>query len=327
MKNFTNKITFLLLSIIFLNCSGGSDDPNPVIPPDPGGELTQDNLIGNWEIYFSKKDLILLPERTRYEGFRNPEMDGFLTKFYKENGSYKFINYNPIKEVIDEGTYTISDGYILFNVEKFKGKDSIYVTKQNVTNFDTKNNIMSVNYTYNLTYQNKNYEISDIRRLRSVEKAPNVHPNVEKLSVNFDDYVGTWQVYDYIVLINYNWDVEYSKSELKEEIKTSFKFYYDNDGQKKAIRYNYDSKTNQKTAFGPMPVLIIDDVIHMLFRTDVGNGVIENDGWFLWVTDRKAYLDPDTNNQTEMIRDSNEGRYKDNPVSLYQTRRYFKKVE
>lgn len=319
-----NLIYILLISTLLIgsySCkSGNEDDP---IPPDT--VITKDDVLGTWDIYYSRKDLILNSDF--YEGFRDPEMDGFRTKFYKENDTYKFIDYNPIGTVVDLGTYDVADGHIVFTVTEFNGRDTLYTTKQNVTNLKLTEGLMYVTYSYSLTIEGQVYKISDIRRLRNIETAPNAHPNVDKIMINFDDYVGTWQVYDYVILINKIYDKTISDRYLDKPNITTFKFYYNDKGQKVGEKLIYYPDENKTETTGALPVLIVDDVIHLFFKIQLEDGSLENDGIFLWITNRESYLDPDTNKQTVKILDNDEFRDSEKPTDLYQVKRYLKKVE
>ncbi|MDR1090235.1 MAG: hypothetical protein LBL79_04090 [Prevotella sp.] len=322
MKNHIYILYILSLLIGFNSCGSGGNDGD-IIPPTPT-EFTKDDLIGTWEIYHSKKDLNLYGDF--YEGFRDPEMDGFRTKFYKENSTYKFTNYNPIQEVVDKGTYDVIDGHIVFTITEFDGRDTLYTTKQNVTNLKLSDGLMYVDYTYSLVIGGQEYKISDIRRLRNIATAPGAHPNVDKIMINFDDYIGTWQVYNYQVIVNGTYNYEISERYLDKPNITTFKFYYNGNGQKVGEKLIYYPAEDETISTGALPVMIIDDVIHLLFKFEVSD-VPMNDGIFLWITERKAYTDPETNKQTEMILDKDEFRDNEKPTDLYKVERYLKKIE
>lgn len=320
MKNLVYILFISLLLIGFNSCGSGSEDD--ITPPTPK-EFTKEDLIGTWEVYHSKKDIVL--NGISYDGFRDPEMDGFRTKFYKESDSYKFVNYNPIQEVVDRGTYDIVSGHIVFTITEFDGRDTLYTTKQNLTNLKLSEGLMYVDYTYSLVIEGQEYKISDIRRLRNIVTAPGAHPNVNKIKINFDDYVGTWQVYNYQVRVNGTYDYKISENYLDKPNITSFKFYYNQNRQKVGEKITYYPVENKTISTGALPVIIIDDVIHLLFKFETDKGPM-NDGIFLWITRREAYTDPETNKQTEMILDNDEFRDKDKPTDLYAVLRYLKKV-
>ncbi|GHV41051.1 hypothetical protein FACS1894179_08570 [Bacteroidia bacterium] len=324
--HFMKRLLYILLIpsllIGFNSCGSGNDDD--IIPPTPTG-FTKDDLIGTWEVYYSKKDLTL--NGSYYEGFRDPEMDGFRTKFNKEGDIYKFTNYNPMQEAVDKGTYDIIDGHIVFTVTEFNGRDTLYTTKQNVTNIKLSEGLMYVDYTFSLVIGGQEYKISDIRRLRNIATAPGAHPNVNKIMINFDDYVGTWQVYNYQIMVNGTYNYEASEKYLDKPNITTFKFYYNGNGQKVGEKIIYYPVENKTISTGAMPVLIVDDVIHLSFTIQLDDGSLKNDGIFLWITERKAYTDPETNKQTEMILDNDEFRDDEKPTDLYKILRYLKKVE
>lgn len=321
MKIFIQSFFIICILLSFSNCSSEKS----ITPPTPPKVITAEELLGTWEIYFSRKDLTF--GGVLYEGFRDPEMDGYRTKFYKENNVYKFVDYNTIGEVIDAGKYDVADGNIIFDVEKIEDRDTAYTTKQKLMDLKLEQGLLFVNYSFSLKIDGDDFQISDIRRLRNVQTAPQAHPNVNKVMVNFDDYIGTWQIYNIEVLINGTWSVKASEKELDKPNITTFRFYYDDKGRKMGQRSTYYPVEDSTSTLPPMPVTIIDDVIHLLFKIQLENGRIENDGIFLWITERKAYTDPDTNKKTEMILDNDEFRDKDSPMDLYKRRRYLKKVE
>ena len=315
---------FVIPSLLFVfnSCGGGSDNPVDIIEPTV---LDKDDLIGTWEIYHSRKDIVL--NGLSYKGFRDPEMDGFRTKFYKEGETYKFIDYNPILAAIDQGTYDIDNGHIVFTVTKYSGRDTLYTTRQNVTNIKLDEGLLYVDYSYTITISGENYQISDVRRLRNIETAPGVHPNVTKVDVNFDDYVGTWELYDADVLYGGLRNIGKSEALLDKPNITRFKFYYNDKGQMIGENQVYRAALDTTTVIGPSPVVIVDDVIHLLFRFQINKEIIGNDGLFLWIGDRQPYTDPVTNLLTVKIQDKDEFRDQDNPTDLYEIKRYFKKVE
>ncbi len=324
LAHFMKRLLYILfissLLVTFNSCGGSGDDPD-IIPPTPT-TFTKDDIIGTWEIYHSRKDIIL--NGYTYEGFRDPEMDGFRTKFYKENETYKFIDYNPLLDIVDQGTYKIENGHIVFTVTEFDGRDTLYTTKQNVTNIKLDEGLLYVNYSYSINVGGQEYQVSDIRRLRNIVKAQGVHPNINKVTINFDDYVGTWELYDCDVYVNGQRNKGMSENWLDKPNITRFKFYYNNQGQKVGVNSIYDADKDQTITTEPMPVIIIDDVIHLLFNYEVeGN----DDGMFLWITERQPYTDPVTNKQTVRIRDEDEFRDKDKPTDIYNIKRFFKRIE
>jgi hypothetical protein len=321
MKHLIYILFISSLLIGFNSCGSGNNDD--IILPTPT-EFTKDDVIGTWEVYYSKKDLTL--NGSYYEGFRDPEMDGFRTKFYKEGDIYKFTNYNPVQEVVDKGTYDVIDGHIVFTITEFNGTDTQYTTKQNITNLKLSEGLMYVDYTYFLDVGGQEYKISDIRRLRNIVTAPGAQPNVNKIKINFDDYVGTWKVYNYQIKVNGTYNYEASEKYLDKPNITTFKFYYNGNGQKVGEKLIYYPAENKTISTGPLPVIIIDDVIHLLFKIDI-DGNLKNDGIFLWITNREPFTDPETNKQTERILDNDEFRDDEKPTDLYEVIRYLKKVE
>ncbi len=320
MKYLIHILLISSLLFTFNSCGGSGDEPD-IIPPTPT-TFTKDDLIGTWEIYFSRKDLRI--NETPYEGFRDPEMDGFRTKFYLENGKYKFIDYNPMLDIIDQGTYDIDNGHVVFTVSEFNGRDTLYTTKQNITNIKLNEGLLYVDYSYSINIEGREYKISDIRRLRNTVTAPGAHPNVPKVTINFDDYIGTWELYDCDVYVNGLRNKGMSETWLDKPNITRYKFYYNDKGQKVGENSVYYADKNKTETLGPMPVIIVDDVIHLLFKYETNEG---NDGIFLWITDRQPYTDPVTNKQTIRIKDEDEFRDKDKPTDIYQIKRFFKKIE
>lgn len=316
---------FVIPSLLFAfnSCGGSGGEDNPITIDST--KVTKDDLIGTWEIYHSRKDIVL--NGLTYTGFRDPEMDGFRTKFYKDGDTYKFIDYNPVLAVVDQGTYDIDNGHIIFTVTQYSGRDTLYTTKQNVTNIVLEEGLLYVDYSYTLTISGQNYQISDLRRLRNIATAPGVHPNVTKVDINFDDYVGTWELYDADVLIDGRRNIGKSETLLDKPNIRRFKFYYNDQGQKVGENQLYQAALDTTTVIGPSPVVIIDDVIHLLFKFKTDEGIIGNDGIFLWIVDRQPYTDPTTNELTIKITDKDEYRDQDKPTDLYERKRYFKKVE
>lgn len=327
MKKFLYAF-FLIFSLIGLSSCNSDSREDP--PPPPTEIPSEEKLIGTWEIYFFQKDLIL--NGRLYEGSRDPENDGFHTKFYKEGSTYKYISYNAIGMVTDLGLYEIKEDHLLnFYVKECvppngtELKDSVFTTIQDITGFSTSEGIMYLVAKYDADAGGRTFGVEDLKKYRNKETAPNVHPGVDKINVKFDDYLGTWQIHGYEIKIDGKYDQKESDKWFSEAKDTKYRLYYDQDGYKRCDYDGYDADGNPYPMHG-LHVVIIDDVMHFLFNNTENPDAPRIDGLVWWVTDRTPYTDPDTGKQTEVITDNDTYRDKDDPTHFYEVKRWYKKL-
>lgn len=328
MKKFLYAF-FLIFSLIGLNSCNSDSRSDPTPPPIE--TPSEDKLIGTWEIYYFQKDLTLGTKF--YEGSRDPENDGFHTKFYKEGDTYKYTSYNAIGMVTDLGLFEIKDDHLLnFHVKECVPpngtvlKDSVFTTVQDITGFSSNEGIMYLVNEYNSEAGGKVFGVSDLKKYRNKETAPNAHPGVDKINIKFDDYLGSWQIYGYEIKIDGKYDEKVTNEWLTSAKDTKYTLYYDQDGYKRCDYDGYNEDGDPYPMHG-LYVVIIDDVMHFLFNNTEDPDAPRIDGLVWWITGRDpSYTDPSNGKQIVSIIDNDTYRDKDDPTHFYEVRRWYKKL-
>lgn len=314
----------ILISLFLVSCSN-EDDPIPV-PPKPPVGLTEDAILGTYETYYYEKQVVVNPgssNESSYGGLRLTDYDGFRTTFAKENGKYKARDYNLMGDVILEADYHVSNDTIRFQyvVDAKDGSDSIVKTFQHVREFGRTEGIMKLANTYSGTtiYDGVKYEITDAKATRNTKTAPNSTQdmNPAKVMIDFDDMMnGTWHIYSFREYIDGVLDRRYSDLMTDTLSKTSYKFYKNEKGEKccKLKEWHYGTNSWYEEEF---PVVVIDDVIHLLFYDPV---LEENSSLFLWVTSWKK------RNGNDSFIDLKEQRYTNDVKVIIKTEIYVQRI-
>lgn len=323
---------FLTLTLLGLSsCNSDGEEPTgPKVIENP----KEDDLIGTWEVYYSAKQVT--GEGVNTPVFRTIDYDGFINKFYKgQNGEYIFENLNLLDQIVDKGTYKIENGTIIMDVTKHNGKDTVF---QNIETIglllDNKETLSVFKY-----FTIDKYAIKDNRVMRNLERAPKVHPNVEKIDVEtrFNEIIGTWEIYDYVLLVNgeYKDDAQkYSKLKLDSIKGNTYTFAYDSQGKKKlSLKVKgWDSSGNlfwDETSYTNLEVKVVDDVIYYIVPDQYNEktGTYGPQAFWLWVTDWKTRKDPETGLDINSFIDRNQFRTDAKPEIYYTEQRFFKKIK
>lgn len=289
---------FSLISFFMIGCSSNNgDEPEP---PKPPIKLDEDALLGTYETYYYEKQVIVNPgkgNQASYGGLRLTDYDGFRTMFYKESGKYKIKEFNLAGNLILEADYYLSNDTIRFNNhdKTEDGRDTIIKTYQHIREFGKTEGILKLDKSYygKTIYDGVEYRIIDAKNTRNIVTAPNSTQDVipAKVMVDYEDMMnGRWHIYAFKYYKDGRLDPSYSSLVTDTLSKTSYKFTLDEDGDKICYMKQWNYKENawhQDT----LPVLMIDDVIHLLYResvkNDEGEEIYEDRSFFMWVTSWK----------------------------------------
>ncbi|MFV0419258.1 MAG: hypothetical protein ACK5KT_11080 [Dysgonomonas sp.] len=290
---------FFLISSTLVSCSNSENGEDPE-PPKPPVNLTEDAIIGTYETYYYQKQIIVKPntsEQASYGGLRLTDYDGFRTTFYKESGKYKAKDYNLAGNLIQEAEYYISNDTIRFEYhDKTKdGRDTIIKTYQHIREFGRTEGIIKLDRSYygKTIYDGVEYRVIDAKATRNVATAPNSTQDVipAKVMIDYNDMMnGTWHIYAFKLYVDGVLNKRESDLVTDTLSRTSYKFALDQDGDKICHLTEWDYGNN-KWETKTFPVLLIDDVIHLLYqepvKNDEGETVYEDRSIFMWVTSWK----------------------------------------
>lgn len=339
MKKFT--YVFSLIIFILAGCSNSGDGDEPT-PPKPPVNLTEEAILGTYETYYYEKQVIVNPgkgNQSSYGGLRLTDYDGFRTQFYKEGGKYKARDYNLAGSLVQQSDYYISNDTIWFEylLEAKDGSDSIVKAYQHVREFGRTDGIMKLDNSYTGTAVNNNveYKIIDAKATRNIQIAPNYSKDVipAKVIVDYEDMMkGKWQIYSFREYVDGTLNKKYSDLKTDTLSKTFYKFDLDKDGDKICTITQWDYENNTWDKGTTFPVLVIDDVIHLLFKEEVldenkkpvldenGQKVYKDGSFFLWVTSWQERMG------TDSFIDLKEQRYTNDVKIIIRTEIYFMRV-
>ncbi|GAB6121201.1 hypothetical protein [Dysgonomonas termitidis] len=296
------KILFILFfSLLGLSgCVNNGDEPDqPVIPqPEPPVNAAADDLIGTWETYYYKKDIIYIyspGEQQIFPGLRLVDYDGYRTEFYLDpaDNKYKFKSYNVIDHLNDEGTYSASSDTIYFKFTYLGGVATDTTTKQIIRRLDPSKGILKTEDIYPGTIANTGMKfiVTDMKAQRNVAIAP-TFTDVSKVMVNtyFDELSeAPWDVKACAYYYNglYQPGETAKMEEALTKTQTSYRFYKDAQGKKFCVISSLNPETNEIEADknSPYPIIIVDDVIYF-FYTDKVTGEMKD--FAAWVTEWKT---------------------------------------
>ncbi|MDR2950426.1 MAG: hypothetical protein LBV71_14635 [Prevotella sp.] len=330
MKKYLYLIFLALTLLGFSSCNSDSPDEKE-IPPKPIENPKEDDLLGTWEVYYSAKQVS--SGGTNLPVFRRPDYDGFINKFYKgSDGSYIFENLNLVDQVIDKGTYKIDGQSIIMDVTMHNGRDTAYQNIETIGVFLEKKETISVFKFFTIDKWN----VKDNRAMRNLERAPKVHPDIEKIDMDtrFNEMLGTWEIYDYLLLNNGKYEEKHSQLELDTLKGNSFTFTIDTQGKKRVSLKlkGWDDDGNMfwdETSYRNLEVKIVDDVIYYIAPNEY-NEKTEKWGpqaFWLWITEWQDRKDPDNGQTIDSFIDLNQLRTDAKPELYYQEKRYFKRVK
>ncbi|MDU1890410.1 MAG: hypothetical protein E6767_06935 [Dysgonomonas sp.] len=273
-----NKFLSITLLIILglTSCVNNSDEP---VPPTPGPTErleSEDDLIGGWMTYYSRKEIIIdynTSQASMLPTFRDISYDGFITSFYKENGKYMFISKNTVEQTIDEGNYKISKGptkdTILFLWET-EDKQNIgqvkdTVVRQVINDINLTTGILKAAFPYTgrNIHDGTRYLITDYKISRNMAIAPNTVSGVLKDKVDFEDMTkGKWLIYGAEAF--YNNAKDYNKTQEINDAITGLMFRFFTDPVKgKQVAYSHVNAPKESAA-NTFSVILIDDLFHIL---------------------------------------------------------------
>jgi len=330
MKNLL--YTFFLFTIIALglNSCNSSEPPEPKPEPPVIEGVTKDHLLGEWEIFYSIKQVTYLKDDGTSQilnNFRDPQYDGFTNGFFIQNGKYVFENRNVIGDVIDAGTYDVRNDSIFLDVTKHNKRDTSFVSTEKINTLYEDLTVLSI-FKF---FSGEKYKVKDSRNMRSVKKAPKVHPGVEKIDVeaNFDKLLGKWEVYDFAYLVNGTYVKE--PSELKKDtvLNNTYTIRYNSLGEKECVirfrEYRNGDRDTWKTQI--CPVKVVDDIIYLFDMEDKeGNQTTKiKDSFFMWVTDWQNRTIE--NKVYDSFISYNVYRLDNFPDQMIENKRFMKKIE
>lgn len=314
---------FFLFTIGLSSCNSGSEDPEKPTEPeviDPSS-VAEDDLLGTWEVYYSvKKVTQLLSDGTRkdFPSFRNPEYDGFINKFEKSSdGTYTFENQNVLNAIIDKGTYKMIKDTIVMNVTMHDGRDTSFVSKDIISQLYTDKSSLTV---YKFFNSGSSFVVKDARSMRKY--GTDIHPGVEKVDVtgNINKLLGSWEVYDYAMILNGTYLRNYSTVYLDTIKGNVYTLEYNSNNDLRCnLKYKeYDKVTgNEFWNNINCSTSVVDDIIYAFYEVEDENGKREKKSFFLWVTDWS----------NDIFVSFNEYRTDKNPENIYTEKRWVQKVE
>lgn len=331
MKNLL--YTFFLFTIIIIGLSSCNGDEKSGPGPDPEPPVidgvTKDHLLGEWEIYYSEKQVTFYKEDGTSQvlnNFRDPQYDGYTNEFFVKNSEYAFENRNVIGDIIDAGTYDVRNDSIFLYVTKHAGRDTSFISTDKIYKLYDDLTVLNV-FKF---FTGKNYKVKDSRHMRNKKKAPNVHPGVEKIDVeaNFNKLLGKWEVYDFAYLVNGTYIQKESLLKKDTMMNNTYTLQYNDLGEKECvIRFRQYLNGDRDTwATQTCPIKIVDDIIYLFETKEDGEEVPKIiDSFFMWVTDWK---DRTVENK---VYDSFISYYvyrlENFPDQMIETRRYMRKLE
>ena len=255
------KLLFLILILIpllFANCSKNSGDEGK---PNTGIPITPENILGTWEIYhFTKRvraagTLSNDKEESSGTARRHADYDGYRITFDSDGKTY--FETNPLKHTTITGEYTVdasASSVTLRYKSPYTGQDSTTIMR--ITRMAGNESLYTRIMEYPLVIGDLNFEVEDIQYLRNIDKAPDAHPNVEKVSLSRDNMAGSWKVKTYKKTVNGN-----IEANAGDTIVNSI-YAFDNNYKYKA--FDPDGELLQEG-----PYVITDDVIHMYNDKDL----------------------------------------------------------
>ncbi|WP_160111076.1 hypothetical protein [Dysgonomonas sp. Marseille-P4361] len=333
-KNLT--LLFILGLTLLTACS--NDEPDGPIKPEPPVVVpTEDALLGTWETYYYEKQITVNPggaggQERPYQGLRYIDYDGFRSSFVKENGKYIAKDYNLAGNLAFQADFHIKDDTIKYaRADKTEdGRDTIIRSWQRVREFNPEKGILMIDQSYYGTTKNDDtwYKITDVKTARNIKTAPTTTEGVtpKKHMIDFDDLCkGKWQIYLFREYENGKIKEAYSIEMTTKLQSTSFKFYVNDKGNKRCIMTEWNDNTEKLVSID-YPVLLIDDVVHLLYKEEVkdeeGNVELEDASIFLWVT---SWGEDKTIGSDNFI-DYKKSRYAENISITVETKIYIKRI-
>lgn len=342
------KIIYLFLSILatsiaLSSCKGSGNDPvDPPAPPQPPVEdvLSEEALLGTWETYYYEKQVTLNPgpNQESYGQLRYIDYDGFRSEFSKVGNKYITRDYNLVGDIVYEADYYVKDDTIKFemHVETEDGRDSIAESWQRVRQFSPEKGIIKLDksYTGTTTQNDAFYKITDAKIARNIKTAPTTTEYVipKKHIIDYDDLCkGRWQIYLVREFEDGIYQLGKSEESTKKMNTVSYKFFVNENGKKRCYQRLWDAENNKFIEY-EFRVEIIDDVIHLLAKTEAidedgniikdeeGNIVYEDYNFYIWVTEWAQ------REGTDSFIDFSETRYVENVRVKVKTLIYTKRV-
>lgn len=339
MKKIHFVLFVLIISFLTACDDKGSDDPIP--PSPPAVKPTEDGLLGTWETYYYEKQITVNPggsggQESVFQGLRYIDYDGFRSSYKKVNGKYIAEDYNLAGNLVFEADFHVKGDTIIYarTVKTKDDRDSIVYSWQRVREFNPEKGILTVDQSYDGTSKldNVKYRITDIKIARNVETAPTTTAGVTKHIIDYENLCkGKWEIYLFKEWEGGKLKEAYSEEQTKILRGTSFEFFVNDKGAKRCIMTEWDEKNN-KFRSTDYPVLLIDDVVHLLYQTPVldednnkvldedGNIVLEDASIFLWITDW------DQREGTDSFIDYKKSRYSENVRITVETHIFLKRI-
>jgi hypothetical protein len=319
----------LFIAIVSGLSSCNADKPEPSKPEPPvKTNITNDDLLGTWEIFYSEKQVTFYKEDGTSQvlnNFRDPQYDGYMNAFYIKNEEYVFENRNVVNDIIDAGTYNVQGDSIFLYVTKHEGRDTSFVSTDKINKLYGDLTVLSV-YKF---FSSDKYRVKDSRSMRNVEKAPDIHPGVEKLDIeaNFDKLAGKWEVYDFAYLVNGTYIQKESLAELDTMLHNTYTLQYNSIGEKECVirfrQFLNGDRDTWKTQ--TCPIKIVDDIIYLFEMDENGDPAKIVDSFFMWVTGwQKRIIE---NKEYDSFISYNVYRLDNYPDQMIENKRYMRKIE
>jgi len=212
------------------------------------------------------------------------------------------------------------------NVTRHNGRDTSFVNTETISIFYKNKEAFTVFKHFTVD----GYKIKDGRSMRNIEKAPNIHPNMEKVDVKgkYSSLLGKWEVYDYQLLANGVYDATYSKETLAKLKGNTYTFKDEGNG-KTSVNIDFRDPDNDGVQItGKYPVKIVDDIVYYFVDNAVDTlGNYVPTAPFLWVTDWKKRTDSSTNKEFDSFISFNKFRTDARPDIIYEMRRFLRRID
>ena len=312
-----NTKLYLLLFlplVLLVSCIDNSDQKGGgTVPTDEQMPLNEQNILGEWEIYFYTKAMHA-PTAKLEAKYRYADEDGFSIGF-ESNGV--FYERNVFDMEVVRGKYEFVKNETNGNIERIK----FYDYKSKWTGDDTTSyatipylykNRMVYQSRYHGTASNHNFNIEDLKYLRNLERDPHYYPKdnpaFKKSLIIEKELLGTWFLFKSTVGIDQEWF-----DETKDRYGTLTVFKIEN-GDRVFEMYFPDGELSRRGKYR-----IVDDVVHMYnIKEGTEN---ETESFAYWV---QSWT---TTGTTEIMIEGYTTRKKENVLQEYSSMTYHRKVK
>lgn len=253
------KLYLFLILFLFsvVSCVDNSDEPStPPPPPEEKLKLTEENLLGTWEIYYFFKNINSASANIS-DNYRYTDFDGFTTTFEKGG---TFYEKNVFDIVVRKGTYEIDEEKEQVNFY-FKSKNTGIDTTTTVNFPYIYNNRFVYQEIYPIEREGHTFNVKDLKYCRNVERAPNYYPSEnpafdKKEIIDESELLGTWVLILKKTIVN---GIPLEETEADRLYYGTESVFEIKNGKRVFKQYHPNNKTGSENG----EYRIVDDVVHM----------------------------------------------------------------